>query len=340
MSLAGEPESRFSFKSLALSLALSGLGLGLVIFLTADERTWEGLRRLSPAFLSLGLGVVLALWIVEGQRTRTILAMMGYELGLARAMRVNLASGFVGGITPFTSGGPPTLVYLLYRLGVPVNKGMAVAATRSLLTLLFFAVFVPFILMAFRSQVNLPSGVNILVYVAVASTIAAISAFLYILGRPGVVERAAAWMVSTPALRWLLRSHDPRATAGRASQEARRFGRSLHLVFGTGNLRGTIMLALYTLASWALFFSLGPVILEGLGLSVPLVKVLTRQVVLFFIVSYTPLPGGSGMAELGLASVFSPLIPSHLLPIFVGGWRFLTYHSTLLAGSLSLAITR
>ena len=338
--MAQVPESRFNFKSLALSLALSGLGLGLVISLTADERTWEGLHRLSPAFLALGLGMVLALWAVEALRTRTILAMMGHELDLFGAMRVNLASGFVGGITPFTSGGPPTLVYLLYRLGVPVNKGMAVAATRSLLTLLFFAVFVPFILMAFRSQVNLPPSVNILVYVAVVSTIAAIAAFLYILGRPGVVERAAAWMVSTRALGWLLRSRDPRATAERASQEARRFSRSLHLVFGTTNLRDTIMLVLYTLVSWALFFSLGPVMLEGLGLNVPLLKVLTRQVVLFFIVSYTPLPGGSGVAELGLASVFSPLVPSHLLPIFVGGWRFFTYHSTLLAGSLSLAQTR
>lgn len=292
---------------------------------------------MSPTFLAATAALVGLMWFIEGLKTQAMLHMMGEHLNLSKAIRVNLAAGFVGGITPFTSGGPPTHIYLLYRLGIPLNKCMAVVAARTLLTFLYFGILVPVILLRFRAQLGLPPSLNFLVSLALALALLAVVVFLYIIWRPGTVQTATTWLVSTRFVGFLFRNRDRKATANRASIEAQKFSRSLQLIFGSGSVPGTALVLLYTFLSWSIFFSLAPLVLAGLGLHVPLLKVITRQVVVFFIISYIPIPGGSGIAELGFATVFSTLIPSHLLPIFVGGWRFLTYHATLLAGSVSLA---
>ena len=52
------------------------------------------------------------------------------------------------------------------------------------------------------------------------------------------------------------------------------------------------------------------------------------------IIIYVPVPGGSGVAEFGLASLFMLFVPSSVLGIFVMSWRFFTYYVLLFLGGL------
>jgi hypothetical protein len=61
------------------------------------------------------------------------------------------------------------------------------------------------------------------------------------------------------------------------------------------------------------------------------------QAVFTFLVSMVPIPGGSGLAELGFAQIFAHLLPAALLGVFVSLWRVITYHLSLLAGALIFA---
>jgi hypothetical protein len=60
----------------------------------------------------------------------------------------------------------------------------------------------------------------------------------------------------------------------------------------------------------------------------------TWQVMIVLIMAYVPVPGGSGVAEFGLATLFAPFVPSHILGVFIVAWRFFTYYIPLTLGGL------
>ncbi len=45
-------------------------------------------------------------------------------------------------------------------------------------------------------------------------------------------------------------------------------------------------------------------------------------------------PGSSGVAEIGTAALYAPLIPTPLLGVFVVLFRLITYHMNLIAGAI------
>jgi uncharacterized protein (TIRG00374 family) len=49
-----------------------------------------------------------------------------------------------------------------------------------------------------------------------------------------------------------------------------------------------------------------------------------------------PTPGGSGVAEVGFASLFSFFVPLHLLGLFVGVWRLIVFYFNLCIGAIIL----
>jgi uncharacterized protein (TIRG00374 family) len=57
------------------------------------------------------------------------------------------------------------------------------------------------------------------------------------------------------------------------------------------------------------------------------------QTVFFFILSSVPIPGGSGVAEIGFASIFTHMVPGSLLGVYVSLWRLFTYYLMLLVGA-------
>ena len=56
------------------------------------------------------------------------------------------------------------------------------------------------------------------------------------------------------------------------------------------------------------------------------IQIVLLQFIIIFLISFLPIPGGSGLAEMGLYSVFAIYLPKHLLAIAVMIWRFISYH--------------
>src|SRR3989304_3536808 len=93
----------------------------------------------------------------------------------------------------------------------------------------------------------------------------------------------------------------------------------------------------YTALMIASQFLVAPMILKGLGCDVGILSVCMIQGVLNFMLYYVPTPGGSGVSEgLGYA-LFAPLVPSHVLGIFLVIWKFLTNYVWTIVGGLIIA---
>lgn len=311
------------------ALALSAAGL-LVLVAGTRGFPWAFLRVLPARSLALAGLLVVALWLVEGLRIWWILRLLRAPLALTRVLQVNLATGFVAAITPAASGGPPTQVYLLSRAGVPAEQGLVLVTVRLVVTMLFFTLAAPATIFALGKSLALGPLGNILA-LAAALLLAAVACFLfYLLARPQVLRRPLAWMLSNGLVRRLV--PDTSAALEALSGRVMEFSASLHLLLGAGQWPGMLAVVVLTVLYWGLYFGIAPVLLAGLGRECNLGGLLARQLVFYFAMSYVPLPGASGVAELGLAGLFGPLLPPAWLAGFVLTWRFFTYYSNILVG--------
>lgn len=58
------------------------------------------------------------------------------------------------------------------------------------------------------------------------------------------------------------------------------------------------------------------------------------QTLIYLVLPFFPTPGASGVAELGVASLFIAFIPGNYLGIVVFGWRFFTFYLLLIPGGI------
>ena len=79
---------------------------------------------------------------------------------------------------------------------------------------------------------------------------------------------------------------------------------------------------------------IAPVLLIGLGGTPFFIRGFILQTIMFLILPYIPTPGATGAAELGFVTFFSPFVPWHFLGILLLAWRFLTFHSFIIIGSI------
>lgn len=310
----------------ALGLSLTGL---VAVGMTFGRGEAFLLTRLKISHFFLAAVLIAGSWLAEGLRTQAILRMLGSRLRLWPALKIHLASNFAASVTPLASGGPPLQTYLLWRQGVPLERSLTMVSARVVFTFGFFLVMVPLLLLtAWRflalEDLFFPAAMG------VAVMLVFFSLFFYFLYRPQIVQKAALRLFTARPVAYFVR--DPGRLAIKIEREVVKFGSTLGLLWRTGcwNL---IILTVYTFLIWGLFFTVAPVLLQGLGLHISWLAALGRQIVIYFLFTYVPLPGASGVAEVGYASLFASMMPKSLLIGFVAAWRLLTYYLGMMTGA-------
>jgi uncharacterized protein (TIRG00374 family) len=322
-------------KGLGVSLTLS-VAAALFVFLRSfDENTWGSLLRVKVEYLLAACGLVLVLWVLEGLRIKLLVYTLnsGKRLALWDTIQVFLLTFFFASVTPFSSGEWPAHIYALNRHGLSVGESSAVTATRALITRLIFTLTAVSLLVVFRGKL-VPTFFNrIYIYAVYVSIFTALFLF-FLLWKTHILDGLLQKICSLGRVkRWLEGSPAGKKAYFFLNQEFRAFlhtARSLNR-FKVGNM---FLIILLSVAFWLCFFSIAPIILLGLGQPVPYLQALIWQFVIQMIIVYVPLPGGSGVAELGLASLFAFFVSPSILGIFVVVWRLLTYYTLLLSGGL------
>lgn len=317
-------------RGLLVSIGISLLGIVGLNLRTINPATWGLLRRasllpLAGAFLS----IVLA-WLVEAWRIHVLLGLLGERVRFPALIRVVLATFFAAGATPFASGQGPVQIYLIHREGPSVGKATALLSLRLLLTTLVFTFSIPLLLLAFRVSVS--QSVHVLVNYGVGASFVLSALILTFILRPHVVEGFTRRLAHTP---WMARFFKPGAVdrlLARLVAEVDDFTAAIGRL-EPERLFPLIVSVLLTIVYWALYFSAAPLLLYAFRLHFVLVRVIVLQAVFFFLISSVPIPGGSGVAEIGFASIFNHLVPTSLLGVFVSLWRLVTYYFSMLCGA-------
>lgn len=311
---------------IGITLLISVAGFMAVAAVTRHTFSLRALRTFDPGFLVLGVAAIASAWVVKAWRTRSLLWALGYGIPTRRLLQIYLAAAFASHITPGNSGGVPTHIYLVHKQGVRLGRSVALTAMDSALNLVVglaaLAVFVA------SRRVLLPASghrVELAVVAALALLLLAVGIFLCLMWRPRWMAR-----LLRSAVGGIWKSPRGLKFGRRLGREALSLGLGLRVILARGWLMALVVLQ--TMAYWALYLAVAPLLILSLGLPVPWEQVIAAQVIFNFAQIFFPTPGGSGGAELGMAYLFRGMVPSEDLGLFVLGWRFITFYLSLALG--------
>ncbi|NLY89873.1 MAG: flippase-like domain-containing protein [Firmicutes bacterium] len=334
----GKLSASFLKKGLTLALIFSLLTLTFLFFHSATPDTWRSIFYFNPETIFLLLILVISSWLVEALRVKLIAGTLGEKVGFLNILRINMVGLFTGNITPFTSGSVPAQVYLFHRLGVSLGKATAIVTTRMVFTSLFFMIGGPAALYLFRHRLLEELGIQHLSGIINAMLLLLlVLSFIFLLVCIWQPHYGRVLVKKVLSLRLIRKILGPRAEAicDRFLCELQEFQSCLLTIFRHRFLPvvGVIFL---TVLYWIINLSIAPAVLKGFGVNIGkrIFRLLLLEFVILFLVSFIPIPGGSGFTEMGLYSLFSIYLPKHLLAVSVVIWRFLSYYLTTLIGGL------
>lgn len=301
------------------SLGLGALGLWLVYRDALLSPTSYRLLNPNP-YLMVAAALLFGLHLVfPTLKLLYLCRYQGMPMSFRKAVLVHFASVFGAVITPSNSGGAPTMVMALGRLGYPVGKGVGVASQVFILDLIFFAWSGPLGLayLIYTRTLQLPLNAEILTLLAV----------LLALGLAVALSRYPKQV--SGFLLWLARQRPFRRVQGRLGAVARDYYRSAqaYLTFSAGQ---HLALQAFTALGWFTSFLMLWALLSLYGVERGPVTVTALLSAITLVANFVPTPGGSGFVE---AAVSLTAAGAATAPVVL--WRLFNYYLFFLLGPLS-----
>jgi uncharacterized protein (TIRG00374 family) len=321
-------------RGLYLSILISLGSMSVLLALTVDEDTLESVLRIRPGFIAAALVMVILLWVVEGLRIKAIAHAMNYHdpLPLRSASRIYMVAFFFAGITPMAVGEWPAQVYGLCRSGMSPGESTAVALVRTFLTKCVFVGLAAFLLFVDGRAANGSGYMFVLFRYAFWIMTATTAVYLILLWRAGLAQAVLKKLQGfQPFQAFYMRRPKIRKISAKLLAEANHFQETIGEI-NRGNSLLFFAPLFLTFLFWMIFYSIALVLLAGLGVTADPRTVMVWQIMIMLVIPYIPIPGGSGVAEFGLATLFAPFVPSSLLGVFIVAWRFFTYYLTMILG--------
>jgi uncharacterized protein (TIRG00374 family) len=305
---------------------------------TVDETTVLYLLQAHPVFLLLALVLYSGAITVWALRIRAMAGHLGYPVGFLHSLKLICANLLMAAITPSKMGGEPVRIHQLYRAGVPVGDATAIVILERLLDGIVLGLMgaLSILLLIFRlSRLELEHiGSSILLALLFLSALllSFVGLFVYSVHHPDLLKRFL-----DRRSRWFTRHWDPCRVdrfLARMNREVDNFNRSLTEFVGRG-MHGLALVTVLTVLYWVAEFGVASLVLMSLGQPPFIVESFIIQLVLAVVLILPLTPGGSGIAELGAASLYGLLIPSAIVGVFVFLWRIIGFYYNIIVGLLA-----
>ena len=290
-----------------------------VIYFTFDIRALDYLAMFEPRCIFLALGCLFVGLFCDGLRLITLAKVTDERLTFRQIVNVVLSNYFLALVTPGASGGAIAQVMFMRKAGVPVAKATVVVLVRTIMSIFFLILLVPFVLHSDNDIVNwMPAYLLTLLSVVFIS----LPVVAFFLMRTRYPEQ---WLyVCTEKFSYTTRRN--------CFIWYREF-KNAFVVMGKHPLM--VMRAFIESGLSLLFiYATVPSFFTGLNINFNLVQVMGRMVLLNLVLYFTPTPGGSGVAEAGFVVLFSNILPNGVEGIMAVLWRFAAEYLPFLLGAV------
>ncbi len=295
----------------------------LQTFTWSRRATWALLGMFGCIFLR-DLGYIIRLRILS-------MHVFGWRRAFENIMLWELASA----LTPSVVGGSAGAVLILKRDGMTLGQSTATVLITVLLDEAFYLIAVPaFFLWGmwyghafFPSSEWLSGSIPLLFFIAYSLIV--LFTFIILWGIVLSPHRTYRGLQKIASIRLISRWEKPIRSWSEDLLLASQSIRSKRWRFWLGAMSVTTM-------SWtARFLTLNMVLLVFFE-SVPHAAIVSRQLVLWLIMTFSPTPGSSGLAEFALPAMIGDILGLAYLAIVAVIWRLATYFLYLVLGAIVL----
>lgn len=281
-------------------------------------------------FFFISLGAIAVYYIAAGLCYSILLKQTTGKFRFGLGMELSVVGKYWDAITPFSSGGQFAQVAHGRKKGVSGDKTTGVVVGRYMMNMIAFcilglvALFIP--IDTFTSGVvikvlaGVGVGLNVLVtlFIWIVSTNRKLCAIIVI----GGIKLLTKMHIIKNYNRALYKS----MRFIRQYQKAFKYFAKKPWVFISEVLLATIELLALNVVPFLIYLAFNP---NG-GVSV--ITVFAMSFLCMFATSYIPIPGGSGMAEISFAALFSKLFTEDVTFWGLIIWRIFTYYLIILIG--------
>ncbi len=319
------------------------IGLAVVFWLFIRDFNADDFRKVNWSYSSLMflLLAFMAMLVRDLAYVYRIRMLTDGDLSWWQSVQVILLWEFGSAATPTSVGGTTLAILLLAKEGISTGRSTAIIMFSVFLDelvfiiapILFFIFYKQAVLMPETSPVSGLGGIHLLQGLQLWFVLAYTLIFIYTLVlayglfiNPAGMKKLLYRIFSWPFLkRW-------RKGAVRAGTD---------IVTASAEIKNRsviywLKVFLITVISWLGRFMVANFILMILIGSVDQVLVLARQMIMFVIITVSPTPGGSGVAELSFTTFLADFIPNGLQGSMVLLWRIISYYIYLLIGVVLL----
>ncbi len=324
------------FKGTLYFFLFTVLGLAILFFVTNTPQTLQALKHLELGFFIIAVILSFLDMLLGGWRNHIFIRKIKPGVSTWLCWRANVANIFLGAITPSQSGGGPAQIYILFRAGISIAKAMSVCIINFIVTLIFFLIFAIFALCVVRGEFS-QSAIRYLIEYGFVTFITLFGLIFLTIWKP---EYLAKVIFKLPHFIWRGKWH----WQNRVEKLKNKLLSSLKSYKDQCNyfLKSQPKIVFYSVVITCLLyvnkFALAYFLMRGLGINGDFFVMISIQTLLFFILYFSPTPGGSGIAELSIAGLMTILLPKHLLSIFALLHRFFLLYLPAGLGGLILLI--
>ena len=309
--------SKFARRFLLLLVLVVGIS-SAVIYTTVDINTLHNLTRFHPWSLLLALAAVGLGMFFDGSRLMHLVKISNEKITLYQAVQVIFGNYFLALLTPGATGGAVAQVMFLRHAGVPTGKAAVLVIVRTLLSIFFLALCMPFI---FLHDEGIVPGVSNNILMAITLTAFLGIVFIVVGARRGFLDYVVVWIAR--------RLHDKKRHQLFGLYRDTKSAISLLL----GAPRQMLVVFVESGLNLLCIYAVVPCLLLGLGVTdADWYTVMGRMIFLNMLLYFSPTPGGSGIAEGGFVLLFAATVPAGTVGIVAVCWRLIAEYLPFLIG--------
>lgn len=319
-----------------LSILLSVSLIIIILYLTTDTETLKELnsRSIRYEFFVCAFALNVLYWVFWGVRLQILSDAVNKSVHISwwESTKIVIANLFLAGITPSMAGGEPVRIYLLNKDGLSVGEATAAVLGERLIDAIFILLCVPFAFFVFRSRIH-SDALQIGISVGIIVFVIGLLLFAYGLKNPTKIKELLLFINKKLNRILKKKSEEKDALVNRINREVDRFHSGMVFFLGEGKkafLKATVVSVIF----WSTGFLIPSMILLGLGFEPFFIESYAAQVLLLVIIMMPTTPGSSGVCEIGVTGLYSLLIGTHLIGVFVLIFRLITFHMNLIAGGI------
>lgn len=310
--------------------------MGIIALLTSGPATWEAINRLQVKYVLLALVLGATSISIDSLVLWMLASAAGTKISFFYSLKSILFYLFLSTITGTVSGGEPLIVYQLTQKNMPLGKATSVMLVRGALILSIIAVAAPIIVYFNGGLIQNIILKTLFRYIAILLFLV-VAFFTYAFFNPlkgeELIHKICLWIERYKRLAKYAENFEKKLKVwiDDFSGSLKEFIKYKKKIL----LGGSILSAISLSSNYLIAYT----ILKGLNYQVPILQVLMVQFVLYFLLYFTPTPGGAGVAEGGCYAMFAASVPKHLLGIFVILWRFFTIYLWVILGGFLVTKT-